>query len=475
MMGTAAFTVSLWLSTTATSDSLPALVSDKPWDTGQIVDVTSHHDLGVTRDSGVEPGWAIALDPHGAWVWNAGDGEARVDYRPPIPAGYIADGEWHLLAFSVDQNAAEARLYLDGANVAIFSLAGLGTIRGPSPAVVTEQIGGESVQVKDLCIEDGVVGIEQIRQRWQNRGGPDRGEQAIAEGLASEPVRHLRVMAWNIWHGGRRDGDQDGLTATIAAIQAAGADVVAMQETYGSGAHIAAGLGYSYYLRSSNLSIMSRYPIRATHDLYEPFRLGGVTLELSPGQHLKLFSLWIHYLLDYGSRMKDLADPLTTASLVEEEMQTRGREIEEILALLRSHIDHSDRVPVIVAGDFNSPSHLDWGPDTAAEHRDLVVDWPVSRSMAAAGFVDAFRAVHPDPVQKPGRTWSPRFTEAWKDRIDFVYLHGPKLTPCAAAVHDQQDPRWPSDHAAVVVDVDLDFVTVQTGESERGPSSASEE
>jgi endonuclease/exonuclease/phosphatase family metal-dependent hydrolase len=103
---------------------------------------------------------------------------------------------------------------------------------------------------------------------------------------------------------------------------------------------------------------------------------------------------------------------------------------------------------VIVAGDFNSPSHLDWRLDTATRHRGLVVDWPVSLFMQQAGFVDAYRTIHADAMAAPGFTWSPRFEDAWKDRIDFIYTHG-EMTPLTAAVVDLHPPRWPSDHGAV--------------------------
>jgi endonuclease/exonuclease/phosphatase family metal-dependent hydrolase len=458
-MNAASFTVSLWFSAASHPADLPALATDKDWESGDLVDVTSNHDLGWTRTSGSDPGWALVLGREGAWQWNAGDGEHRLDYRPPAPAQFVADGNWHLLAFTVDGPAAEARLYRDGASVALFSTAGLGALRSGAPARAVE---ATDRRVVDLRVDDGAATPEEIARRWL--AGPPGGaappqellSSLTSRGLSQERVESLRVMAWNIWHGGRRDGNEEGLQATIEAIRAAGADVIAMQETYGSGAHIAEGLGFHWYLRSSNLSVMSRYPIRQTHDLpFDPFRLGGVTLELSAGQQVNLFSLWIHYLPDYGGRLKDLDTPLTADELIAGERETRGAEIAEILRLLQPLRDRSDGVPLIVAGDFNSPSHLDWAANTADGHRGLVVDWPVSRAMAEAGFVDAFRTVHPDPVAEPGRTWSPRFTDAWQDRIDRVYLHGPRLVPTAARMHDQVAPRWPSDHAAVVVDLSL--------------------
>ena len=62
--------------------------------------------------------------------------------------------------------------------------------------------------------------------------------------------------------------------------------------------------------------------------------------------------------------------------------------------------------PVIVTGDFNSPSHLDYTKAAIGLRPALIdeVPWPVSQRMLAAGFTDSFRAAHPDPVARPGLT-----------------------------------------------------------------------
>ena len=49
----------------------------------------------------------------------------------------------------------------------------------------------------------------------------------------------FRVMTWNIWHGGREDGEEVGPLRVAEVIRDSQADVVAMQETYGSGERIA--------------------------------------------------------------------------------------------------------------------------------------------------------------------------------------------------------------------------------------------
>lgn len=447
------FHVRFWIRTEATSDRLPAIVTDKDWNSGSLIDVTSHHDLGLTRDSGSLRGFCIALAPQGSWAFNLGDGKNRLDYRATKPRQPINDGRWHQLAFSIDRPRSEAHLFHDGRRVAIFSLTGMGDLTGALRAQIEADAIGPSAlfdgEIEDLVIADGPLDPALVQSSWRERNRIDPPR-------AARPQRRseLRVLAWNIWHGGRRDGDQAGIERTIQVIRESGADVVAMQETYGSGAAIADGLGFHYYLRSSNLSVMSRYPIVATHDLYQPFRFGGVTLELAPGQRVKLFSLWINHLPDYGEQMTG-DQPLTAAELVDADRKIRGKEIDGILATLTEVIAASDVEPLIIAGDFNSPSHLDWTAATSDLHRDLVVAWPVSVAMERAGFRDAYRRVHPDPRTRPGRTWSPRFRESWQDRIDYIYFQGKGVRATQARMLDELDPRWPSDHAAVLATLQL--------------------
>jgi hypothetical protein len=118
-----------------------------------------------------------------------------------------------------------------------------------------------------------------------------------------------------------------------------------------------------------------------------------------------------------------------------------------------------------MTGDFNTPSHLDWTPAVDAVRADVhyPVPWPVTRAVARAGFVDTYRAVHPDPVVTPGITWTfgypfpRRAANEVIDRIDLVQasagvqvldsgIVGPPGTP---DVTYPVDP-YPSDHRAVV-------------------------
>jgi endonuclease/exonuclease/phosphatase family metal-dependent hydrolase len=438
---TNAFTIYLWTRTTAHSATYPAIASNKDWNGGEIRDYTARDNYGHSRSSGQKAGWAIALQPNGAWAWNIGDGEKRLDYQPTPERQRINDGLWHLLAFSVDPTTRQARLYYDGQQVALYSLTDLENKYGaPNQAIESPS------EIEGFTCSDGVRTNDEVSNLYQQRN-----QRAAASYPVHTPGTPLHVLAWNIWNGGREDGSDTGVERVIECIRTSGADLIAMQETYGSGPRIADALGYHLYLRSSNLSVISRYPALEHHDHFKPFNFGGVTLELGPAQQLKLFSLWIHYLPDFCSDVQ--REGMTATQLITAEGETRTAEIREILRQLQPHL--AAGIPLIVAGDFNSPSHLDWIQAANPLHCNLTVEWPVSRNMAEAGFLDAYRQIHADPIAHPGHTWTPRNPNSWQDRIDYVYYLGKGLRCQSAEVHNQHPIQWPSDHAAVLASFDL--------------------
>jgi len=75
-----------------------------------------------------------------------------------------------------------------------------------------------------------------------------------------------------------------------------------------------------------------------------------------------------------------------------------------VLAAMQPQIADRALTDVVLTGDFNAPSHLDWTEATRAQHCDIgAVAWPVEQ----AGLVDTYRAVHADPAADAGNTWSP--------------------------------------------------------------------
>lgn len=140
---------------------------------------------------------------------------------------------------------------------------------------------------------------------------------------------------------------------------------------------------------------------------------------------------------------------------------------------------------VILGGDFNEPSYLDWTEATQnmRDHYGLVVPWDVSVMLAKAGYKDAYREKYPDPVTHPGFTcpadcpdidlkklvWSAEADD--RDRIDFIMyaphegltltdmaiigpkgdiLRGERVTEQTSDSIIEPLGIWPTDHKAVL-------------------------
>ncbi|MFT4514253.1 MAG: endonuclease/exonuclease/phosphatase family metal-dependent hydrolase [Planctomycetota bacterium] len=443
------FTFRMCVRMSATSKSLPTLAANKAWEEGEVRDYTTNNAYGIGRESGKRKGFAISVLPDGAWTWNAGDGRRRIDHRPEASDQGIADGRWHEVGFAIDRALGVAHLYHDGRRVALHDLQGVGSLLSDSTSL---QLGSKThaVEVSAPRFNQGAMLPDAIRTDFLARFGNAR----VPAKLPQWDGRPLRVLAWNIWHGGRRKGRDEGVQRVVEVIQECNADIVLMQETYGSGPRISGRLGYDYFLRSSNLSVMSRFPIVDTHRLASGFRFGGVSIQLRPGQTIQAYSLWIDYL---PSVQKQLAANATAEQLQDADAKTRGMDMQAILKQLLPHLAKTPDTPVLVGGDFNSGSHLDWTHAASSQpnHQDLVVNWPVSRAMAEANFVDTYRTAHPDPVAKPGLTWSPEFLQSHQDRIDYVYAHGDTWRVLDSRVLSTHPRGWPSDHAAAFTSIDL--------------------
>jgi exodeoxyribonuclease III len=290
---------------------------------------------------------------------------------------------------------------------------------------------------------------------------------------ANDARTDLRVMTFNLWHGG--DAGKKPLERTVEVIRVANADIVGLQETGGiseqdpppdNAAKIAKSLGWHYVDQGQHTVVISRFPIVSTTP-----RKWGVTIELPSSRRVHVFNVHFNHapyqpyqLL--GIPYADAPFIKTADEAVAEAKAARGDEVTRLLSELTPALKGTD--PVFVTGDFNEPSHLDWTPAAAEAKRcPLAVDWPTTRGVMAAGLIDALRTLRPDPVKDPCCTWTPITQPSdpkdRHDRIDFV------LTSCRAEqvleakiVGERPDAAdivvadYPSDHRAVVVRVRLD-------------------
>ncbi len=232
--------------------------------------------------------------------------------------------------------------------------------------------------------------------------------------VASQPVGEtVRAGTYNIHYGYDKPWHHN-LEAQARAIEASGADVVALQEvdtgrltSYGvdNALWLSRRLGMEVvYLptieRLTGIALLSRLPIEASQTRLLTSReepTGIIRARLRVGERpLDAYAIWLG--LTPEERAAQLSDALAFIAQAEA------------------------GVPAVWGGDFNAT------PDS-----------PVHARIAAAGFTDPFVALD----------LGPGFTVPADDpqeRIDFVWLRG--LTPLDGAVLDSQA----SDHRMVVVE-----------------------
>jgi exonuclease III len=227
----------------------------------------------------------------------------------------------------------------------------------------------------------------------------------------------ITVANWNIWHGGKhftvaKDG-YDSRKRIVEMIQKENADVVMLQETYSSGEFIAAELGYYYaasadwdYLnQGSNISVLSRFPIKEVQvPAGAPFMNLGAKIALSKTQDIYIMSNW------YGMN-----------------------QFVNVYDFHKNRFAKSDSIPVIFAGDFNAVPAVDGGKEN-----------PASIKLTAAGFTDAYRQLYPNISTHPG------YSHIIGERIDQLYYKGRALQLKDFKLITTWPGGYPSDHGLMI-------------------------
>lgn len=256
----------------------------------------------------------------------------------------------------------------------------------------------------------------------------------------------LRVMTFNIEWGGKNVSFPN----VVEAIRISGADIVGVQEAEGNLEELASELGWYFDERNY---VISRFPV------LDPPEADGryAYVEVRPGLVVAIGNL---HLPDapYGPDLVKEGRP--TSEIMENEHLVRVSWLSAWLEKLDTPM--SKGVPTFVTGDFNAPSHNDYAD----------IEWPTSVAMEGAGFVDVWRAVHPEVASKPGLTWWAARPELEQyapgegdpeDRIDFIWSSAGTRILSADLVGEEGYPGvtysvkpWPSDHRAVVSEFEVE-------------------
>lgn len=279
--------------------------------------------------------------------------------------------------------------------------------------------------------------------------------QIVANGQSDT----LHVLSFNILYG----GDEIDFEKVIEVIQKANPDVVGIQEAEGNIPRLASALGWKHY--DSRLHLLSKYPIFSNnlHPWYYAY------IELRPGKSVAVFN--IHLPSDpYGPDL--IRDGASVEEVLKNEYQLRYPEL-DTFALLFNDLSRK-KIPTLVTGDFNSPSHRDWTTEAhlMRRHMHYPVDWVVSKRMEENGFTDTYRSHYPDPRKNPGLTWTPATppivgANETHDRIDFIWARDIErvLTSTLIGEAISNDVSiavspFPSDHRAVLSSLIVEPVSV---------------
>lgn len=442
------FTYSVWVQTKpGARQGTPILANKRPYRPQLEVHREWRNicDEEVFPDQTKTPGFIIGTTDLGGWYLHMCDSTTWYAYTPTAERQRINDGRWHNITVSVDLDNNEMWAYFDGRNVAVYNTPDLRHVKGNHPTYIggadeytdlphNYSRGERSAfngRVDEVKIYDRVLSPDEVSAEYETYFPA----QATA---ATVPTDRLRVMAWNIWHGGARFGQHVGLARTAEVIRNANPDLVGIVEAYGGASVLADSLGYYYYLLSDNLAILSRYPFKETIKVFKPQKSGGIIADLPDGKKVAFFDIWLNWRWDTDT--------------------IRSNDIRGIAPTLERYGKNADEIPVISVGDYNSGTHLDkFAYRVYGEKRidNPEISWPSKVMVDDLGYIDSFRQLYPDSELYPGSTWTPLYNgmrNPVPNRVDFIYYKGKGLKPYFTETFSHHGVAWPSDHAAVITD-----------------------
>lgn len=325
--------------------------------------------------------------------------------------------------------------------------------------------------------------------------------------LQTTAKERFTLLQWNIWQEGTVvPGGYDAIVDEIARLKP---DFVTFSEVRNYHQtrfcdRIVASLrekGQTYYsFYSYDSGLLSRYPITDSLTVFPEKDDHGSIYKMTTsfkGHKIAVYTAHLDYLNDAyynvrgydGSTWKKIPVPATVREVLEvNDRSLRDDAIRMFIEAARKDI--AEETIVLLGGDFNEPSHLDWIRSTKDlyDHHGLIVPWTVPLLLDNAGFTDAYRAVYPDVLTHPGftfpadnkdipvqkLTWAPDADE--RERIDYVFFYpsenlkvrdavifGPQGSICKSR-RIKENTRdkfitpsgvWPTDHKGVLVTFEI--------------------
>lgn len=328
----------------------------------------------------------------------------------------------------------------------------------------------------------------------------------LAASSFSIQAQELSVLSWNSWVGPTQDGFSKNHAKRVAHdVAAVKPDVFVSIETYGKGnllrkafakAHDVSIDDIYYYtiscrdnegkptlqgmceegIHGDNLAVMSIYPIadvKVVKDVIDyphvnDWNFGAVKLDVN-GQFVWIVDTWLdsadssESILDdlyEGARHDSHIDHGKIAKIIQRDKVRLNQAREIVEKWIPELIGNADLEPVILAGDHNTSSRLDWSPQHKDTHFGITIPYQVSKVFTKVGFKDAYREMHPNVLTHSGKSWSPQGGNIAPHRIDYIYYKGAKLQLVESVTIDSiaagTTNDTTSDHSAVFARFKID-------------------
>jgi endonuclease/exonuclease/phosphatase family metal-dependent hydrolase len=328
-------------------------------------------------------------------------------------------------------------------------------------------------------------------------------------GIAGTKKESVRILALNAWHEGTRvKGGREKIAEVILKSEA---DLVAIPEGKASknfANKLRPLLNEKKKYQVENLAgvtLVSRFPIIEPPKLLYPVQgVVAITVRMPNGRPLHFVAAHLDFKY-YGTNLPrgyNGSDP--DFKIHDPDGDGKPNPITELKTILdynqKSKKDEAIKAfvqyakpllkkgeCVVLAGDFNDASHLDWTDATKNlfDHNGTVIPWKNSLFLQQEGFIDSYRELHPDPVKAPGITWPSeafgRGSTSWapksddRDRVDYIYYARKGVRATASYLVGSQvywkgkekvkmktkddflleSQDWPSDHKGVLTVLNL--------------------
>ena len=391
------------------------------------------------KQENTSDGWEIRANELGGWEWNLIlDKKIVSEYKTTSPKYAINDGGFHQIGFSYDYIKNEIWLYFDGEHLGIINIkeANMSNFKNIF-------IGGIGVNEKTSF--DGYFKSFYLFKDIMNPGNAKKlytNNPKYKGSIGSNATFYnkIKVLTWNVSDGGTTYGNKIGLKRTLRILKDSDADIISLHEARGSLEYFAEELGFYFYSINDNISILSRFPIKKTLQIFTTDKVGAIEISISKKQSLYFFNIALDNKADWSDFNNRYADEKFRLA----ELESRGHDIKEIMEQINIILKLTSKTSIILSGELNYISAEDENGDYNS--------YPASKIVHDYGYIDSYREFHPNSRIYQGYTRNIESDISRKGRVDYILYKGSMLQIGSSNTLKKHPIKFPSSNFGVLTE-----------------------